>query len=114
MATSWRTMPTMCAPSSTPNVPATSFRRSASAATVVRATSRRAIRRAARRSSTSPLQLAEASGLELWRALSLSNRAQARFALGAIDEAAADLEQSREIFRSMGSRLESYPLGTSR
>ena len=57
------------------------------------------------------LQLADAMGLELWRAMSLSNRAQARFALGAIDEAAADLEQSREIFRSMGSRLESYPLG---
>ena len=57
------------------------------------------------------LQLAEASGLELWRALCLSNRAQARFALGAIDEAVADLEQSRGIFRAMGSRLESYPLG---
>jgi ATP/maltotriose-dependent transcriptional regulator MalT/DNA-binding SARP family transcriptional activator len=57
------------------------------------------------------LQLADAGGLELWRALSLSNRAEARFALGALDEAIADLEQSRAIFRSMGSRLESYPLG---
>ena len=56
------------------------------------------------------LRLADMTGFQLWRAMSLSNRAQVLAGLGRLEESVADLEQSREIFRGMGSRLESYPL----
>ncbi len=56
------------------------------------------------------LRLADMTGFQLWRAMSMSNRAQVLTSLGRLEEAVADLEQSREIFRQMGSTLESYPL----
>ena len=56
------------------------------------------------------LRLADMTGFQLWRAMSLSNRAQVLAGLGRLEESVADLEQSREIFRGMGSMLESYPL----
>ena len=56
------------------------------------------------------LRLADLTGFATWRALSLSNRAQALSHLGRLEEAIADLEESRAIFRRVGSRLESYPL----
>jgi ATP/maltotriose-dependent transcriptional regulator MalT/DNA-binding SARP family transcriptional activator len=56
------------------------------------------------------LRLADMTGFQLWRAMSLSNRAQVLAGLGRLEESVADLDQSREIFRGMGSMLESYPL----
>jgi len=56
------------------------------------------------------LRLADMTGFQLWRAMSLSNRAQVLGSLGRLEESVGDLEQSREIFRQMGSNLESYPL----
>lgn len=56
------------------------------------------------------LRLADMTGFQLWRAMSMSNRAQVLSSRGRLEEAVADLEQSREIFRRMGSSLESYPL----
>ncbi|HSK06923.1 MAG TPA: tetratricopeptide repeat protein [Acidimicrobiia bacterium] len=56
------------------------------------------------------LRLADMTGFQLWRAMSLSNRAQVLTSRGRLEESVADLEQAREIFRRMGSILESYPL----
>ena len=56
------------------------------------------------------LRLADLTGFQLWRAMSMSNRAQVLTSQGHLEEAVADLEQSREIFRGMASALESYPL----
>ena len=56
------------------------------------------------------LRLADMTGFQLWRAMSLSNRAQVLGGLGRLEESVGDLEQSREIFRQMGSNLEAYPL----
>jgi DNA-binding SARP family transcriptional activator len=57
------------------------------------------------------LRLADPAGFELWRGLARSNRGEVLLALGRLDEATVDLEQSRDIFRRMGSAFESYPLG---
>jgi len=56
------------------------------------------------------LRLADMTGFELWRAMSLSNRAQVRVYQGRLEEAVADLGEARSIFRRIGSRLEAYPL----
>jgi ATP/maltotriose-dependent transcriptional regulator MalT/DNA-binding SARP family transcriptional activator len=56
------------------------------------------------------LQLAETTGFATFRALALSNQAQALFHLGRIEEAVAGLEEARSLFRRTGSRLEAYPL----
>ena len=56
------------------------------------------------------LRLADMTGFEMWRAISLSNRAQVRLFQGRLEEAVADLTESRASFRRMGSRLEAYPL----
>jgi DNA-binding SARP family transcriptional activator len=56
------------------------------------------------------LRLADLTGFQLWRGMSLSNRAQVMAGLGRLEESVANLEQSREVFRQMGSSLESYPL----
>lgn len=56
------------------------------------------------------LRLADMSGFELWRGMSLSNRGQILLMRGALEESVADLTQAREIFRRIGSNFESYPL----
>jgi DNA-binding SARP family transcriptional activator/Tfp pilus assembly protein PilF len=56
------------------------------------------------------LRLADMTGFQLWRAMSLSNRAQVLHSRGSLEESVADLDQARDIFRAMGSTLESYPL----
>jgi DNA-binding SARP family transcriptional activator len=56
------------------------------------------------------LRLADLTGFQLWRGMTLSNRAQVMAGLGRLEESVADLEQSREVFRQMGSILESYPM----
>jgi ATP/maltotriose-dependent transcriptional regulator MalT/DNA-binding SARP family transcriptional activator len=56
------------------------------------------------------LRLSDMTGFELWRAISLSNRAHVNHARGRLEEAVADLGQARAVFRRMGSTLESYPL----
>jgi ATP/maltotriose-dependent transcriptional regulator MalT len=56
------------------------------------------------------LRLADITGFQLWRAMSLSNRAQVLHSRGNLEESVADLDQARDIFRAMGSTLESYPL----
>lgn len=56
------------------------------------------------------LRLADMTGFQLWRGMTLSNRAQVMAGLGRLEESVADLEQSREIFRQMGSILETYPM----
>ena len=56
------------------------------------------------------LQLAESTGFATFRALALSNQAQAMFHLGRLEEAVAGLEEARSLFRRTGSRLEAYPL----
>lgn len=56
------------------------------------------------------LKLAEMTGFELWRGLSLSNRAQVYRFRGRIEEAVADFTVARSAFRSIGSLLESYPV----
>jgi DNA-binding SARP family transcriptional activator len=56
------------------------------------------------------LRLADMTGFQLWRGMTLSNRAQVMAGLGRLEESVADLEQSREVFIQMGSILESYPM----
>jgi ATP/maltotriose-dependent transcriptional regulator MalT/DNA-binding SARP family transcriptional activator len=56
------------------------------------------------------LRLADMTGFQLWRGMTLSNRAEVMAGLGRLEESVADLEQAREIFRQMGSILESYPV----
>lgn len=56
------------------------------------------------------LRLADMTGFELWRAMSLSNRAQVSLFQGRLEEAVADLTEARATFRRIGSRLEAYPL----
>jgi len=56
------------------------------------------------------LRLADMTGFELWRGMSLSNRAQVYAYRGRLEEAVADLTESRSAFRRIGSLLESYPV----
>lgn len=56
------------------------------------------------------LRLADMTGFELWRGMSLSNRAQVYAYRGRLEEAVADLTESRTAFRRIGSLLESYPV----
>lgn len=56
------------------------------------------------------LRLADMTGFELWRAMSLLNRALINSVRGRLEEAAADLSEARVAFRQIGSRLESYPV----
>lgn len=56
------------------------------------------------------LRLADMTGFELWKGMALSNRGQVVKMIGRLDEAIADLSESRRIFRSIASNFESYPL----
>ena len=56
------------------------------------------------------LRLADLTGFELWRGMSLSNRAQVYAFRGRIEEAVADLSEARSAFRHIGSLLEAYPV----
>ena len=56
------------------------------------------------------LRLAETTGFATFRALALNNAGLVHFHQGRLEEATADLEESRSLFHRLGSRLESYPL----
>jgi ATP/maltotriose-dependent transcriptional regulator MalT/DNA-binding SARP family transcriptional activator len=56
------------------------------------------------------LRLAESTGFATFRALTLNNTGLVHFHQGRLEEATADLEESRSLFNRLGSRLESYPL----
>ena len=56
------------------------------------------------------LRLADMTGYELWRGMSLSNRGQVYAYRGRIEEAVADLSEARVSFRRIGSLLEAYPV----
>ena len=56
------------------------------------------------------LRLADLAGFAAFRALALTNRGEARARLGRLEEAVADLEDAREIYRRLGSRMVAYPL----
>jgi DNA-binding SARP family transcriptional activator len=56
------------------------------------------------------LRLADLAGFAAFRALALTNRGEARAKLGRLEEAVADLEDAREIYRRLGSRMVAYPL----
>jgi ATP/maltotriose-dependent transcriptional regulator MalT/DNA-binding SARP family transcriptional activator len=56
------------------------------------------------------LNLADMTGFELWRGLSLSNRAQVHGYRGRLEEAVADFNEARTALRRIGSLLESYPV----
>lgn len=56
------------------------------------------------------LRLADMTGFELWRGMSLSNRAQVYAYRGRLEESVADLTEARAAFRRIGSLLESYPM----
>lgn len=55
--------------------------------------------------------LAEVTGFAAFLALGLSNRAESRFRLGALDQALTDYRASRAIYQRVGSRMVCYPLG---
>lgn len=56
------------------------------------------------------LRLADMTGFELWRGMSLSNRGQVYSFRGRLEESIADLTEARSAFRRIGSLLESYPV----
>jgi ATP/maltotriose-dependent transcriptional regulator MalT/DNA-binding SARP family transcriptional activator len=56
------------------------------------------------------LTLADLTGFASFRALGLTNRGEALFRLGRLDEAVADLEAAKAIYQRMGSRSLAYPL----
>ena len=56
------------------------------------------------------LRLADLAGFAAFRALALSNRGDARAKLARFEEAVADLEDARELYQRLGSRMVAYPL----
>lgn len=58
------------------------------------------------------LTLADLTGFASFRALGLTNRGEAHFRLGRLDEAVADLEAAKAIYQRMDSRSLAYPLQT--
>jgi DNA-binding SARP family transcriptional activator len=56
------------------------------------------------------IALADVAGFAALRALALSNRGEALFHLGRLDEAVADLETARALYTRLESALISYPL----
>jgi ATP/maltotriose-dependent transcriptional regulator MalT/DNA-binding SARP family transcriptional activator len=57
------------------------------------------------------LRLADIAGFAAFRALALSNRGEVLSKLGRFEEAVADLEDARELYQRLGSRMVAYPLG---
>ncbi len=57
------------------------------------------------------IELAELAGYAWFQALSLTNRGDALFRMGRMDEAVADLEAAKAIYQRLGSRMIGYPLG---
>ncbi len=57
------------------------------------------------------IRLAELTGFAVFHALALSNRGEALWRTGRLDEARSDLEQARSIYQRLDSRLVAYPLG---
>ena len=55
------------------------------------------------------LRLADLAGFAAFRGLALSNRGEALGRLGRFDEAVADLEAARDLYRRLGSRMVAYP-----
>jgi DNA-binding SARP family transcriptional activator len=55
--------------------------------------------------------LAELTGFAVFHGLALSNRGEALYRLGRLDEARSDLEQARAIYQRLDSRLVAYPMG---
>jgi len=56
------------------------------------------------------LRLADVAGFSSLRALALSNRGQVLLHQGRLEEAVANLEEARALYRSLNSLHESYPL----
>jgi ATP/maltotriose-dependent transcriptional regulator MalT/DNA-binding SARP family transcriptional activator len=56
------------------------------------------------------IRLAELTGFAVFHALALSNRGEALWRTGRLDEARSDLEQARSIYQRLDSRLVAYPL----
>jgi DNA-binding SARP family transcriptional activator/tetratricopeptide (TPR) repeat protein len=56
------------------------------------------------------LRFADLAGFAAFRGLALSNRGDALLRLGRLEEATADLNRSRSVYQSIGSRMASYPL----
>jgi ATP/maltotriose-dependent transcriptional regulator MalT/DNA-binding SARP family transcriptional activator len=56
------------------------------------------------------LRLADLAGFAAFRALALANRGDARAKLARLEEAVADLEDARELYQRLGSRMVAYPL----
>jgi ATP/maltotriose-dependent transcriptional regulator MalT len=60
------------------------------------------------------VRLADLAGFASFKALALTNRGDARLRLGRLEEAFADLEQARDLYQRLGSRMVAYPLGKPR
>jgi len=56
------------------------------------------------------IRMADLGGFGMFRGLSLTNRAEVLIAWGRLDEAVADLEAARTIFRRIAPDLDTYPL----
>jgi ATP/maltotriose-dependent transcriptional regulator MalT/DNA-binding SARP family transcriptional activator len=56
------------------------------------------------------LRLADLAGFASFKALALTNRGEAKRRLGRLEEAVADLEQARDLYQRLGSRMVAYPL----
>lgn len=56
------------------------------------------------------IALADVAGLASLRALALTNRGEARFRLGRLEQATSDLEDARALYERVGSRGVAYPL----
>ena len=55
--------------------------------------------------------LAEVTGFATFQALALSNRGEALWRLGRFEDARDDLEQARDLYQRLESRMVAYPLG---
>ena len=105
------TTPTTCVRCRRPSGPATSCTLSASAPTWARAAPRRVSSWEALVELEAAATLAELSGYAAFLALAQTNRGEAQFGLGRLDEAIAELEAAKVTYQRMGSHKVAYPLG---